>query len=136
MGLVIALGLSIGTLFTLFVVPAFYILLAADHCKASTAMTPPSSTRPIQGEHRAPGSRMRADLSGFTRLTDGEDPSDVVRWLKEHLEAIRDPVIDNGGEILKFLGDGLLAVFPAAAVAVSRCRSKANPPYRLRATGY
>jgi len=31
MGLVIASGLSIGTLFTLFVVPAVYILLAADH---------------------------------------------------------------------------------------------------------
>src|SRR6266513_165462 len=31
MGLVIATGLSIGTLFTLFVVPAFYMLLAADH---------------------------------------------------------------------------------------------------------
>jgi multidrug efflux pump len=31
MGLVITTGLSIGTLFTLFVVPAFYMLLAADH---------------------------------------------------------------------------------------------------------
>jgi multidrug efflux pump len=31
MGLVIASGLAIGTIFTLFVVPAFYILLAADH---------------------------------------------------------------------------------------------------------
>ncbi|HEX4648380.1 MAG TPA: efflux RND transporter permease subunit [Steroidobacteraceae bacterium] len=31
MGLVIAAGLSIGTLFTLFVVPAFYMLLAQDH---------------------------------------------------------------------------------------------------------
>ncbi|HEY6985358.1 MAG TPA: efflux RND transporter permease subunit [Rhodanobacteraceae bacterium] len=31
MGLVIATGLSIGTLFTLFVVPAFYMLVAADH---------------------------------------------------------------------------------------------------------
>jgi multidrug efflux pump len=31
MGLVIAAGLAIGTLFTLFVVPAFYLLLAADH---------------------------------------------------------------------------------------------------------
>ena len=36
MGLVIASGLSIGTLFTLFVVPAFYILLAADHSKVDT----------------------------------------------------------------------------------------------------
>jgi multidrug efflux pump len=31
MGLVIAAGLSVGTLFTLFVVPAVYMLLAADH---------------------------------------------------------------------------------------------------------
>ena len=31
MGLVIASGLSIGTLFTLFVVPAVYMLIAADH---------------------------------------------------------------------------------------------------------
>jgi multidrug efflux pump len=31
MGIVIASGLSIGTLFTLFVVPAVYLLFAADH---------------------------------------------------------------------------------------------------------
>jgi multidrug efflux pump len=31
MGVVIAAGLSIGTLFTLFVVPAFYLILASDH---------------------------------------------------------------------------------------------------------
>jgi len=35
MGLVIATGLSIGTLFTLFVVPATYILLGADRSKAA-----------------------------------------------------------------------------------------------------
>jgi len=33
MGLVIASGLSIGTLFTLFVVPAVYLVLAADHSR-------------------------------------------------------------------------------------------------------
>jgi multidrug efflux pump len=37
LGLVIASGLSIGTLFTLFVVPAFYLMLAADHSKARLA---------------------------------------------------------------------------------------------------
>jgi len=31
MGLVIATGLTIGTLFTLFVVPAVYMLIAGDH---------------------------------------------------------------------------------------------------------
>src|SRR6266568_3360988 len=41
MGLVIFTGVAIGTLFTLFVVPAMYLLLAADHSKqaASTAPT-------------------------------------------------------------------------------------------------
>jgi len=31
MGLVIATGMSIGTLFTLFVVPSMYMVLAKDH---------------------------------------------------------------------------------------------------------
>jgi len=37
MGLVIATGLSIGTLFTLFVVPAVYMMIAADHAKHAEA---------------------------------------------------------------------------------------------------
>ncbi len=36
-GLVIATGISIGTLFTLYVVPAIYMLLAADHTKKTDA---------------------------------------------------------------------------------------------------
>ena len=39
MGLVIATGLSIGTLFTLFVVPAVYMLIAADHSKERAGET-------------------------------------------------------------------------------------------------
>ncbi len=36
MGLVIATGVAIGTLFTLFVVPAMYVLLAEDHSKRAS----------------------------------------------------------------------------------------------------
>ena len=36
-GLVVASGLGIGTLFTLFVVPAVYLLLARDHTVVHTA---------------------------------------------------------------------------------------------------
>lgn len=53
-----------------------------------------------------------ADLRGFTSVSDSADSADVVRWLNQHLEAIGDPVAERGGEVLKFLGDGLLAVFP------------------------
>jgi multidrug efflux pump len=38
MGLVIASGIAIGTLFTLFVVPAVYVMLAGDHSKAHEAV--------------------------------------------------------------------------------------------------
>jgi len=37
MGLVIASGMALGTLFTLFVVPAVYVMLAADHSKTGQA---------------------------------------------------------------------------------------------------
>jgi len=43
MGLVIATGISIGTLFTLFVVPAMYLLLAEDHSKRATGEALPAS---------------------------------------------------------------------------------------------
>ncbi|HLQ25593.1 MAG TPA: efflux RND transporter permease subunit [Acidiferrobacterales bacterium] len=42
MGLVIATGISIGTLFTLFVVPAMYMFLAADHAKRRGAEEAPA----------------------------------------------------------------------------------------------
>ena len=43
MGLVIASGLSIGTLFTLFVVPAVYMVIAEDHSAARAARELPAS---------------------------------------------------------------------------------------------
>ena len=46
MGLVIATGVAIGTLFTLFVVPAMYVLLAGDHSKHATA-----EALPLSGGH-------------------------------------------------------------------------------------
>jgi len=44
---VIASGLSIGTLFTLFVVPAVYLVFAADHHAARAAA---SSAAPLPAE--------------------------------------------------------------------------------------
>ncbi len=41
MGIVLFTGLSIGTLFTLFVVPAMYILLGADHHRAEESVADP-----------------------------------------------------------------------------------------------
>ncbi len=44
MGLVIFTGLSIGTLFTLFVVPAMYMFLAEDHSRRRAAASDAAAT--------------------------------------------------------------------------------------------
>jgi multidrug efflux pump len=50
MGLVIMTGIAIGTLFTLFVVPAMYMFLAAEHAKKESVEemggAEPQSSRP------------------------------------------------------------------------------------------
>jgi multidrug efflux pump len=47
---VIATGLSIGTLFTLFVVPAVYMLIATDHSHERDAV-PEAAPRPVTSAH-------------------------------------------------------------------------------------
>lgn len=57
-----------------------------------------------------------ADLRGFTAFADRHDAHVAVAHLNECLERMGGPVIERGGEILKFMGDAMLAVFlPAAA---------------------
>ena len=45
-GLTIATGLGIGTLFTLFVLPAFYVLMARDHNREMSAAIVVGSSKP------------------------------------------------------------------------------------------
>jgi multidrug efflux pump len=49
MGLVIAAGLSIGTLFTLFVVPAVYLVIAGDHHAAAPVPAGAEAAEPTRG---------------------------------------------------------------------------------------
>jgi adenylate cyclase len=53
-----------------------------------------------------------ADLKNFTALNERFPPERIVGWLNEHFDAIGRPVEQFGGEILKFMGDSLLAIFP------------------------
>jgi adenylate cyclase len=52
------------------------------------------------------------DIRGFTAITNAWPRDDVIGLLNSYFDAIADPIDRNGGEILKFMGDGLLAVFP------------------------
>jgi adenylate cyclase len=55
-----------------------------------------------------------SDLRGFTALSDRLAPEIVVDILNQYFDCQVPVIRKHGGEILKFMGDGLLAVFPIA----------------------
>ncbi|WP_037433146.1 adenylate/guanylate cyclase domain-containing protein [Sinorhizobium fredii] len=52
------------------------------------------------------------DLRDFTKLSDLWPRDDVIELLNDYFDAMSEPIERHGGEILKFMGDGLLAIFP------------------------
>jgi len=56
-----------------------------------------------------------ADLRGFTALSEFNPPAAVISALDAWFDRIAGPVHAFGGEVLKFIGDGVLAIFPVAA---------------------
>jgi adenylate cyclase len=53
-----------------------------------------------------------ADLRGFTTLSESNPPAAVIAALNAWFDRIAGPVHAFGGEVLKFIGDGVLAIFP------------------------
>jgi len=53
-----------------------------------------------------------SDLRGFTALSDRLPAETVVEILNRYFDCQVDAIRAHGGEVLKFMGDGLLAVFP------------------------
>jgi class 3 adenylate cyclase len=55
-----------------------------------------------------------ADLRGFTALSEAHPPAIVIAALNAWFDRIAGAVHAFGGEVLKFIGDGILAIFPVA----------------------
>lgn len=53
-----------------------------------------------------------SDLRGFTALSDRLPAETVVEILNQYFDCQVTAIRGHGGEVLKFMGDGLLAVFP------------------------
>jgi len=88
-----------------------------------------------------------SDLRSYTRISDTADPGEIIPLLNEYSGAIISTIYDQGGDVLKLIGDGVLAIFTvedrtracesalAAAIAarrsvteVNRSRAAANLP--------
>ena len=66
-----------------------------------------------------------SDLRGFTTLSERLDEADLFAALDRYFEAVVEAVRDAGGDVLKFMGDGVLAIFPVAAAGdqAAACRA-------------
>lgn len=51
------------------------------------------------------------DIKGFTALSDVTPATELIALLDAYFEAMARPVEEKGGEVLKFIGDGVLAIF-------------------------
>jgi adenylate cyclase len=79
-----------------------------------------------------------SDLRGYTRISDTAAPGEIIPLLNEYTDAIISAIHEQGGDVLKLMGDGALAIFTvedrgracdaalAAAVAARRALAVLN----------
>ena len=92
---------------------------------ADTYLGPIAGRRVLDGEiKRGDGDSIEAvvlisDLRRFTSLADRLSGPEVTAILNAYFNVVTGAVKENGGEILKFIGDGILAVFDRKALGES-----------------
>ena len=80
-----------------------------------------------------------SDLRGFTLLSGASTPTETISMLNELFECQVASIETNQGEVLKFMGDGMLAIFAiddkqdAAAAALSAAKASSDARARLTA---
>jgi adenylate cyclase len=110
---------------------------------ATAYLGPTAGGRALAGDiRRGDGERISAvvwfsDMRGSTRLSDEMAPDDYLALLNKYFECTAAAVIAHGGEILNFIGDGVLGVFPisgpdGAGDAVARATAAVDDALRLQ----
>jgi adenylate cyclase len=54
-----------------------------------------------------------SDLRGFTSYSEAREPGEVVEVLNVYLGEMTDAIMDHGGTLVSYIGDGIMAVFGA-----------------------
>jgi adenylate cyclase len=72
-----------------------------------------------------------SDLHGFSRIADAASPETIIPFLNDYAEAVISAIEQAGGEVLKLIGDGTLAIFNATdAPSACRCALRAEQALR------
>src|SRR5260370_38694725 len=87
-----------------------------------------SGGRVLEGQiQRGTGETIRAvtwlcDLRGFTNLSEALSRDALIDLLNCYFGPMCDAVASEGGEVLKFIGDAMLAIFPIGDDAANTCK--------------
>ncbi|MBM4357852.1 MAG: adenylate/guanylate cyclase domain-containing protein [Deltaproteobacteria bacterium] len=88
------------------------------HVVATTYVGPVTGRRVLAGELRLGEVERRnavvwcSDLRGFTSMSVSLEPEELVRRINVMFERVAGAIHDEGGEVLKFIGDAVLGIFP------------------------
>ena len=63
-----------------------------------------------------------SDMRGFTALADSLPPRELIGLLNRYFDCQVPVILDHGAEVLKFMGDGLLAIFTIAGDEADVCK--------------
>ena len=64
-----------------------------------------------------------SDLMGFTALSEALKPAELIPFLNAYGGALVESIHGAGGDVLKFMGDGILAIFPVDGDPAAACRA-------------
>ena len=115
------------------------LFIELDRRRGLERFLPPNVVeRVIQGDQlRLAGDRrvvtvLFTDLRGSTALADTLDPETVVAVVNAYLRTMARAVVDRGGIIDKFTGDGLMAIFGAMSDRTTGARAAAGAALDIR----
>ena len=74
-----------------------------------------------------------ADLRGFTALSEATEPAAMIAALDAWFDRVAGAVHAFGGEVLKFIGDGVLAIFPVTGAPAEACEAALRAVVAARA---
>jgi adenylate cyclase len=72
-----------------------------------------------------------SDLRGSTAITESITPDEIIPFLNDYAQAAIDAIHDAGGDVLKLIGDGVLAMFTNKDLAAAR-RAALRAEHRFR----
>ena len=88
---------------------------------------------------------MFADLRGFTAAVERMPPETVIEMLNRYLGGMTDAILDEGGTVVSYMGDGIMALFGAplevpdhadrAVAAARRMRDERLPAFNAWCEG-